>query len=188
MAKKSSKAKPIVTSSPLIVDGKIQVLYKPLYEDTIKPTFAHEGDACMDVFVHAILHLVQKDGKDEFADIGEDEIVIQPNHWAIFGLGFALAVPEGYYMSKVPRSGLSMKRGLTIINSPTTVDAGYRAEVLIGIVNEGVEPQIIKKRDKIAQMLLKKLENWELVDSDILLESERGMNGIGSTGVSAKPQ
>jgi dUTP pyrophosphatase len=96
--------------------------------------------------------------------------------------GIAVAVPEGYEAQVRPRSGLALGRGLTLLNAPGTVDADYRGEVGVVMVNLGAEPVTIVRGDRIAQMVVQRVPEVELVEAESLPETERGPGGFGHTG------
>jgi dUTP pyrophosphatase len=97
-------------------------------------------------------------------------------------LGFATAIPQGYYAAIVPRSGNALWKGLSIVNTPGTVDAGYRNEWIAIVVNLSNEDVIIESGEKICQFILRKLVLFNLKEVDDLENSDRGFNGFGSTG------
>ena len=96
--------------------------------------------------------------------------------------GFQLEFPKGYVVQLVPRSGMALKHGLSLPNSPATIDADYRGELGVILINLGKEPIEIKRGDRICQMLLKKYEHAEIIEVDELSDTARGEGGFGSTG------
>jgi len=96
--------------------------------------------------------------------------------------GIAIALPEGYEAQVRPRSGLALKQGVSILNTPGTVDADYRGEVGVILMNHSKENLVIKRGDRIAQMIINKIERIEFEKVEELPESERGAGGFGSTG------
>jgi deoxyuridine 5''-triphosphate nucleotidohydrolase (dut) len=120
-------------------------------------------------------------GVDLRADIPEG-IVLEPLGRAMVPTGFYLEIPAGYEAQVRPRSGLAAKKGVTVLNSPGTVDADYRGEVGVILVNLSQEPFEIQPGERIAQMVIARHEQveWELADS--LDATERGAGGFGSTG------
>jgi dUTP pyrophosphatase len=98
--------------------------------------------------------------------------------------GFACAVPHGYEMQVRPRSGLAVKYGIGIVNSPGTVDSDYRGPLMVCLINLGTEPFTINRGDRIAQAILAPAPQLTLVEVDELDDTARGTNGFGSTGVS----
>jgi dUTP pyrophosphatase len=99
-------------------------------------------------------------------------------------LGFALAVPVGFAANLRPRSGHAYKKGITVLNTPGTIDAGYRDEVGCLIINLGQEDFVIQRGDRIAQMVIEEIFNVTLRETQDLDDTSRGMGGFGSTGVS----
>ena len=97
-------------------------------------------------------------------------------------LGFSTAIPKGYYFKVVPRSGLALWDGLSIVNSPGTIDAGYRNEWMAIVVNLSNKDVTLKNGDRICQIILSKMYNYEFIETNELPESERGKGGFGSTG------
>jgi len=121
-------------------------------------------------------------GVDLKANI-EEEIVLKPLERKLIPTGLYVEIPEGYEGQVRPRSGLAINHGVTIINSPGTIDADYRGEVCLAVINLGSEDFVIKPGDRIAQLVLNKYEriDFELVDK--LSDTERGKEGFGHTGV-----
>jgi dUTP pyrophosphatase len=112
----------------------------------------------------------------------ESSISLQPGERQLIPTGLFLEIPPGYEVQIRPRSGLALKHGITVLNSPGTVDADYRGEIQVLLINHGQEPFIISKGDRIAQMVLAKHEviSWEVTSN--LNPSERGQGGYGSSG------
>lgn len=111
------------------------------------------------------------------------ECILRPGERVLVPTGFAIAIPEGFEVQVRPRSGLAVKHGITIINSPGTIDADYRGEVKVGLINLGSEPFAINRGDRIAQMVLAPVTRAVLRVVDSLEETERGAGGFGHTGV-----
>lgn len=121
---------------------------------------------------------------DAGADLSSiEELTLAPGERRMVHTGLAIAFPAGYVCEVVPRSGLAAKHGITIVNAPGIVDSGYRGELMVILLNTGDEPFEIKKGDRIAQMLFKKVELADFTAVDELPVSERGEGGFGSTGV-----
>lgn len=120
-------------------------------------------------------------GMDVRADLDE-AVVLQPMERALVKTGLFLEIPEGYECQVRPRSGLSLKKGITVLNAPGTIDADYRGEVGVILINLSNEPYTIEDGERIAQLVFAKFKqaNWEL--SDELSNTERGAGGFGSTG------
>ena len=120
-------------------------------------------------------------GMDVCAAVEED-IHVQPGDILLVPTGFAMAIPEGYEGQVRPRSGIAVKHGIGIINSPGTIDADYRGEVKIAIINMGKETYTLHRGDRIAQMLIKKVYQARLDIVESLEETERNAGGFGHTG------
>lgn len=110
-------------------------------------------------------------------------MTIQPGEFAGVPTGIRMQLPQGFVAEVRPRSGLALKKGISVLNTPGTIDSGYRGEVFAILVNHGREPFEIQRGDRIAQLLFQRLPDTELVKVDSLDESDRGANGLGSTGV-----
>jgi len=121
-------------------------------------------------------------GMDICAGI-EEEILLNPGDIKLIPTGFAMAVPEGYEAQIRPRSGIAVKHGIGVINSPGTIDSDYRGEVKIAVINLGSEPYTIKRCDRIAQMLIKKVYHMQIEIVEELNETDRNSGGFGHTGV-----
>jgi dUTP diphosphatase len=121
-------------------------------------------------------------GMDLRANIEED-IILLPLQRQLVPTGLHIALPEGYEAQIRPRSGLALKHGITVLNTPGTVDADYRGEIMVLLVNFSNEPFTVKDGERIAQMVIAKHEkvDFELVDT--LDETERGAGGYGHTGL-----
>lgn len=124
----------------------------------------------------------QAAGMDLAADIGES-ILIEPGKRKSIPTGISIALPEGYEAQIRPRSGLALKHGITVLNSPGTIDPDFRGEICIILINLGEETFEIKKGDRIAQMVINKVEKAELIEVTELPYSQRSSGGFGSTGV-----
>jgi dUTP pyrophosphatase len=120
-------------------------------------------------------------GMDISAAIDQD-VVLKPGSTALIPTGFAIALPEGYEAQIRPRSGLAIKHGIGILNSPGTVDADYRGEVKIILSNYGKEDFVVRRGERIAQMVIAQHERAEWIESDKLDDTERGAGGFGHTG------
>lgn len=113
--------------------------------------------------------------------LGED-VTIAPGGIAMVPTGMAIALPDGYEAQIRPRSGLAAKHGVTVLNSPGTVDADYRGEVKVLLINHGREPFTLHRGDRIAQMVVAPVSAATFVETEMLDETERGEGGHGSTG------
>ena len=123
----------------------------------------------------------QSAGMDVRADI-ESPIVLKPLERVLVHTGLYVSLPAGYELQVRPRSGLAIKHGITLLNSPGTVDADYRGELMTILVNLSSEPYEIKPGERIAQYIVAKHERVEWEEVEVLDETERGQGGFGSTG------
>jgi dUTP pyrophosphatase len=122
-------------------------------------------------------------GVDLLAALDVSEPVhLAPGKRAVVPCGFAIALPEGYEAQVRPRSGLASKYGVTVLNSPGTIDADYRGEVKVILINLGEETFEIRRGDRIAQMVVSPVSAVGFSEKDTLNETERGSSGFGSTG------
>jgi dUTP pyrophosphatase len=132
-------------------------------EDAVVPARAYSGDAGLDL------------SSCERVELGPGERALVPT-------GLAVAIPEGYAGYVQPRSGLATKHGISIVNTPGLVDAGYRGELLVNLLNTDTrEPFVVEPGMRIAQLVILELPEVELVEVDELPESERGVRGFGSS-------
>jgi dUTP pyrophosphatase len=128
------------------------------------PAYATSGAAGMDV-------------------VSAEDITIAPGARHAVATGLALAIPEGYEIQVRPRSGLALKHGITLPNAPGTIDADYRGELKILLINHGADPFPIKRGDRIAQLVVAPVQLARFVEVDMLDDTARGQGGFGSTGV-----
>lgn len=143
----------------------MQIKIKLLDDSLPVPEYAHEGDA----------------GCDLRSRIDQ---VIPPGERALIPTGICIAIPTGYAGFVQPRSGLALKHGISIVNTPGLIDSKYRGEIGVILINTNKsEPFLIKKGDKIAQLIIQKVETVEFNVVDELDETVRGTGGFGSTGV-----
>ncbi|OGV34060.1 MAG: hypothetical protein A2020_01165 [Lentisphaerae bacterium GWF2_45_14] len=131
--------------------------------DDLVPAKAHHDDAAYDIRARAEVELV-------------------PRKPVLVPTGLFLELPIGYEAQIRPRSGMALKHALTVPNSPGTIDAGYRGEVSVIVLNAGDESYHVKRGERIAQMVISKLPDVEMVQVESLSESKRGAGGFGSTG------
>lgn len=124
----------------------------------------------------------QSAGVDLCAFLSSD-LVLKPNDRRLIGTGLHIALPDGYEAQIRPRSGLAFKHGIAIINSPGTIDADYRGEIKIALINHSNEDFVIKSGDRIAQMVISKYEQISFSLTESLDETERGEGGYGHTGI-----
>lgn len=135
----------------------------------VVPSYAHPGDAGADLSA-------------------AESLVLAPGERATVGTGVSIALPDGYAAFVVPRSGLAAKRGITIVNSPGTVDAGYRGEIKVTLLNtDRDESFAIEVGDRIAQLIVMPVTRAEFIPVERLPGSHRGDQGFGSTGVAGGP-
>ena len=144
--------------------SNFQVLIKRLDLDLPLPKYSKGGDAGADI-------------------VSRIDITLQPGERALVPTGIALALPDGYVALVHPRSGLAIKHGVTMVNAPGTVDAGFRGELHCILINHDPRESVSFKRgDRIAQLVFQKVERAEFVEVDVLPGSGRGEDGFGSTG------
>jgi dUTP pyrophosphatase len=124
----------------------------------------------------------QASGYDLHAAVTEP-VTIQPGERKLIPTGLAIAMPENLEAQIRPRSGLALKHGITVLNSPGTIDADYRGEIKVILINLGEEPFVIQRNDRIAQMVFQEVPAVKLEESDTLPETVRGQGGFGHTGV-----
>lgn len=124
----------------------------------------------------------QSAGMDLRANL-EQPITLAPLARVLVPTGLFMALPAGYEAQVRPRSGLAIKKGITVLNSPGTIDADYRGEVCVILVNLSNEPFVINDGERIAQMVIAKHEQPSLLEVEVLDETERGTGGFGHTGV-----
>jgi len=123
-------------------------------------------------------------GEDAGLDLhAAEELTIKSGEYELIKTGLKIAVPKGYAAFVYPRSGLALKNGVTVLNADGVIDSGYRGEIAVILINHGTEDFKIKLNDRIAQLIIQKVNiiEWEEVDS--LSESQRGDGGFGHTGV-----
>lgn len=135
-------------------------------EDLVLPDYETAGSAGMDVCAAV-----------------EDDTVIKAGEIVLVPTGFAVAIPPGFEIQVRPRSGLAVKHGVTIVNSPGTIDSDYRGEVKIALINLGSKPFVIRRGDRIAQLILAPVTTVCWQPTAQLDQTERGAGGFGHTGV-----
>jgi dUTP pyrophosphatase len=128
------------------------------------PSYAREGDAGLDLRA-------------------AHDATLEPGGRGLVGTALAVAIPPGYAGLVLPRSGLALSQGVTVLNTPGLVDAGYRGELKVLLVNHGDKPVTVRRGDRIAQLVIQRVERAELIEVTELPASERGAGGFGSTGV-----
>ncbi len=125
---------------------------------------------------------VQSAGMDLRANISEP-ITLKPLERRLIGTGLHIALPQGYEAQVRPRSGLALKHGITVLNAPGTIDADYRGEIGVVLVNLSSEDFIINDGERIAQLVVARYEQAEFIPVEVLDETERGEGGYGHTGI-----
>ncbi len=146
------------------------------------PRPAHHDDAGLDASIAAFARIMV-DGEDKkLVELDVDSFELAPLERIACPLGFATAIPEGYYIWAVPRSGMALWYGITILNTPGTIDAGYRNEWVANVVNVSNKPVKLLKGERILQLMLRKIEPFEFEEVENLSDSARGLKGFGSTG------
>jgi dUTP pyrophosphatase len=122
-------------------------------------------------------------GLDLVAAVPEDApLVLPPGRHAMVPTGVAIALPEGFEAQVRPRSGLAARHAVTVLNAPGTVDADYRGEIAVILINHGGEPFAIRRGERIAQLVIAPVARAEFVQADTLPPTDRGSGGFGSTG------
>ncbi len=119
-------------------------------------------------------------GMDIFAAVNDDEI-IEPGQRKKIPAGIQISLPEGYEAQIRPRSGLALHQGITLLNSPGTIDADYRGEIALIVINHGQEPFVVKRGMRLAQMVVQKICRLQWVETTELDETSRGGGGFGHT-------
>ncbi len=115
----------------------------------------------------------------------EAPLTLAPGDRALVGTGWAIAIPEGFEGQVRPRSGLALRHGVTVLNSPGTIDPDFRGELRVLLINHGREPFVVTRGDRIAQLVIAPTARAELVESAALPATTRGSGGYGSTGIQA---
>ena len=159
---------------------EIKIPFKKLRKDVEIPKPSKPGDAGADARILGFKRIVNEKGKRELIEVDSKSYTLKPLERIGCPLGFATAIPRGYYFKVVPRSGLSLWEGISIVNSPGTIDSGYRNEWMAIVVNLSNDEVVLKKGDRICQIILGKIYNYEAVETEELPDSERGLGGFGS--------
>jgi dUTP pyrophosphatase len=145
-------------------DVELTVLFRPLHPDVEPPVYAHPGDAGADLACR-------------------EAFTLAPGERRLVGTGLAIALPHGYAAFVHPRSGLAARSGVTVVNAPGTVDAGYRGEIRVCLLNtDARHPVSFAAGDRIAQLVVQQVSRVRFVVADELPDSVRGFGGHGSTG------
>jgi dUTP pyrophosphatase len=138
--------------------------FKRVHPDAVLPAYAHASDAGMDVR-------------------SVEDIVVPAKGRALVHTGLVMLLPPGYEAQVRPRSGLALKHGMTVLNTPGTIDSGYRGEVGVILANLGDEDFTVRKGDKVAQIVVAPVTQAVIEEADEIDETDRGAGGFGSTGV-----
>lgn len=141
----------------------MQLKVQKISEEAIIPYYAHKGDAGLDLF-------------------SIEEVIIKPSETALIKTGIKIELPENTEAQVRPRSGLALKHSITVLNTPGTIDEGYRGEICIILINHGKRDFKVEKHMKIAQMVVKPIISVEVMEVKELSHSSRGEGGFGSTG------
>lgn len=142
----------------------VDVLVRRLDLDLPLPSYTHPGDAGVDLLTTI-------------------DAVVPPGERVLLPTGIAIALPEGYAAFVHPRSGLAVKHGVSLVNAPGTIDAGYRGEIAVSLVNlDPHEPVVLHRGDRIAQLVVQRVEHAVLHEVTTLPGSDRGEGGFGSSG------
>lgn len=142
----------------------MKLLVQIINKNAIIPFYAHEDDAGLDLF-------------------SVEKVIINPMERKLVHTGIKIQLPENTEAQVRPRSGLALKNGITLLNSPGTIDAGYRGEIKVLMINLGEKPFMVEKKMKIAQMVIKPVERVDVKKVSELDDTKRGENGFGSTGL-----
>ena len=146
----------------------VEVLVKRLYPDVPLPAYGKPGDAGADITTHV-------------------DVTIEPGERLLVPTGLSIALPFGFAAFVHPRSGLAIKHGVSMVNTPGTVDAGFRGELQVILINHDLREAIsFKKGDRIAQLVIQRVEAAQFIEVDELPGSERASGGFGSTGTASK--
>ena len=144
--------------------SELNIRVRLLHPDACAPQRAHLGDAGADL-------------------VSVDDVVLTPGQRAVVGTGIAVEIPVGWVGLVHPRSGLAARHGVTVLNTPGTIDAGYRGEIKVCLINLDPEaPIAISRGDRIAQLLVQKVELPEVLEVSELDDTDRGGGGYGSSG------
>lgn len=141
----------------------MNIKIKKIHPNAQIPKYAHEGDAGMDL-------------------ISVENVVIEPKHRIAVRTGLQVELPKGYEMQIRPRSGLALTKGITVLNSPGTIDSEYRGEIRVILINLGSDGYYVEKGDKIAQAVINKFEKLKIEEFKELSVTKRNEKGFGSTG------
>ena len=160
----------------------MKIPFKSLREGVSPLKPSKPGDAGADARIMGFKKIIHEEDKKELVEINSDTYTLKPLERIGCPLGFATAIPDGYYFKVVPRSGLALWDGISIVNSPGTIDSGYRNEWMAIVVNLSNKDVVLKVGERICQIILGKMNDYEFVEVKELPESDRGLGGFGSTG------
>ncbi len=141
----------------------LKVKIKKINPDSIIPAYVHEGDSGFDLY-------------------SIEDYILKPGERRGIGTGLVFEIPLGYEMQIRPKSGLALKNGITVLNTPATIDSGYRGEIKVIIINHSNENYQVKKGEKVAQGVIIKVERVLIEEVKVVSETSRGEGGFGSTG------
>ncbi|MBA3064259.1 dUTP diphosphatase [Candidatus Woesearchaeota archaeon] len=144
--------------------GNLRIKIKKIKESAILPHYAHDGDAGVDLY-------------------STEDYVLKPGQRVLVSTGLSMAILKGYEGQIRPKSGLALNHGISVCNSPGTIDSGYRGEMGVIAINHGAEEFKIGKGTKIAQMIFNKVEKAEFEEVEEIDNTKRGEKGFGSTGL-----
>lgn len=140
------------------------IKFKKVEEDAVIPNYAHKEDAGMDIY-------------------SNEEKVIKAHSWELIKTGLSMELPTGYEAQVRSKSGLSLKSGIIVLNSPGTIDENYRGEIGVILMNVSNDDYKVEKHQKVAQMVINKVEHFEVIETTEISSSTRGEGGFGSTGL-----
>lgn len=146
------------------------------------PKYAHKGDAGFDLRAN-VEEIENSNYLFNAIKLNDTTIILNPGGRVLIPTGLYMAIPEDYELQIRPRSGLALNHGITVVNTPGTIDATYRGNIGVILKNDGTEPFIIEQGDRIAQGVLNKVEEANLIETDSLDETDRSDSGYGKSGV-----
>jgi dUTP pyrophosphatase len=141
----------------------MQITFQKLDSELPTPGHAHPGDGGVDLYARR-------------------DVRLEPEAWTMVPTGIAVAIPDGFAGLVVPRSGLAARRGVGVVNGPGLVDAGFRGEIQVILINHGAEPLELQRGERVAQLVVVPVVAQQFVEVDELPPSTRGEGGFGSTG------
>ena len=144
----------------------IKCIQLPHVKDLPLPSYQTEGAAGMDIRVAL-----------------DEEFCLEPGERALLPTGLIMAIPQGYEVQIRPRSGLAIKHGITMVNSPGTIDSDFRGEIHLIVINHGQQAFTVKHGDRMAQMVVQRVHQAEIIQASEVDDTQRGHAGFGSTGV-----